>query len=329
MVKLASLFSGCGGLDLGFEQAGYEVIWANDYDKRVHDTYRANFPGTPIDGRSIVDIPASDVPDIDGLIGSPPCQSWSEAGAKRGISDPRGRLFFEYIRLIEAKQPKFFVAENVSGLLHARNVEAFSYISSLFRDLGYRLSCKLIDCSDYGVPQTRERVFIVGIRDDLDLEFEFPEPLESKQSMRDAISDMGEPVSLRRRASESDEERLLPNHEYTIGDFSPHYMSRQRVRDWDHQSFTIQATGRHIPLHPQASPMIKAGKDEFVFDPDTVAPYRRLSVRECARIQTFPDTFQFVYDVVDLGYMMIGNAVPPLASQRIAEKLHKELFNVV
>ena len=220
-IKVASLCCGCGGLDLGFHQAGFDVVWANDYDARVHPTYAANFPDVTLDGRSIRDVSASDIPDVDGVIGSVPCQSWSEAGARRGISDPRGQLFFDYIRIIKDKQPKFFVSENVSGLLHHRNLEAFAYITGLFTEIGYTLSFKLLDCSLYGVPQTRERVFIVGIRNDLNVSaFEFPEPSDHVPTMRDAIFGMGDPIMVKRRVSESESETLIPNHDCTTGDFS-------------------------------------------------------------------------------------------------------------
>src|ERR1035437_2069796 len=113
-MKLVSLFTGAGGLDRGFEKAGFDVIWANEYDPSIWETFELNFPKSKLDNRSITDISVSEVPDMDGIIGGPPCQSWSEAGAGRGINDKRGQLFFEYIRLLKDKQPAFFLAENVS-----------------------------------------------------------------------------------------------------------------------------------------------------------------------------------------------------------------------
>ena len=116
-MKLISLFTGAGGLDLGFEQAGLEVVWANEFDSTIWDTFKHNFPNAELDTRNIIDIPSSDIPEADGIIGGPPCQSWSEAGAGRGINDKRGQLFFEYIRILKDKEPLFFLAENVSGIL--------------------------------------------------------------------------------------------------------------------------------------------------------------------------------------------------------------------
>jgi len=123
-MKIISLFTGAGGLDLGFKKAGFGTIWANEYDKTIWNTFEYNFPDTFLDKRSIVDVPTEDVPDCLGIIGGPPCQSWSEAGAGRGINDSRGKLFFEYIRILKEKEPLFFLAENVSGILLPRHKEA-------------------------------------------------------------------------------------------------------------------------------------------------------------------------------------------------------------
>ena len=107
-MKIVSLFSGCGGLDLGFEKSGFKVVWANEYDSSIWQTFLANFSGTVLDKRSIVDIPSNEIPEADGIIGGPPCQSWSEAGAGRGLDDKRGQVFFEYIRVLKDKKPLFF-----------------------------------------------------------------------------------------------------------------------------------------------------------------------------------------------------------------------------
>ena len=125
-MKLASLFTGAGGLDLGFEKAGFHVVWANEYDSTIWETFEHNFPNTVLDRRSIVDVDPKDIPDVDGIIGGPPCQSWSEAGAGRGINDKRGQLFFDYVRLLKDKKPKFFLAENVAGILHPKHTGVYA-----------------------------------------------------------------------------------------------------------------------------------------------------------------------------------------------------------
>lgn len=123
-MNVVSFFAGAGGLDLGFEKAGFNVVWANEYDKDIWETYEKNHKSTMLDRRSIVDIESDEVPECDGIIGGPPCQSWSEAGSLRGINDKRGQLFYDFIRILEAKQPKFFLAENVSGMLISKHTEA-------------------------------------------------------------------------------------------------------------------------------------------------------------------------------------------------------------
>ena len=148
-MKLTSFFSGAGGLDRGFENAGFKVLYANEYDKTIWATYRHNFPHTKLDERSIVDIEVEEVADCDGMIGGPPCQSWSEAGSLRGIEDARGQLFFEYIRILEGKRPLFFLAENVSGILFNRHRGAFESILVNFAKLGYNVSYGLLNANNF------------------------------------------------------------------------------------------------------------------------------------------------------------------------------------
>ena len=183
-------------------------------------------------------MPAKFFPDnVVGLIGEPPCQSWSEAGSLRGIDDARGQLFYDYIRILREKKPLFFVAKNVSGIL------AF----------------------------------------------------------------------------------LFPNHEYFVGSFSPIYMSRNRVRSWDKPAFTVQASGRQCQLHPQAPKMVKVGKNQQIFVEGKEALYRRLTVREVARVQSFPDDFQLLYSDLNLGYKMVGNAVPVNLAYHLALSIRDAL----
>ena len=164
-MQIVSLFTGAGGLDLGFEKAGFNIVWANEFDKTIWDTFRANFSHSKLDGRSIVDIPSSDVPSAVGIIGGPPCQSWSEAGAGRGIKDNRGQLFYEYIRILKDKEPLFFLAENVSGILLPKHKEAFEGILSQFKSLDYNVNFSLLNAHDYDVPQDRKRVVIPSNED--------------------------------------------------------------------------------------------------------------------------------------------------------------------
>ena len=313
-MNLISLFSGAGGLDLGFEKAGFNISMANEYDKGIWSTYEANHSAPLIKG-DIRNIKDTDFPnEIDGVIGGPPCQSWSEAGSLRGINDSRGQLFFDYIRILKNKQPKFFLAENVSGMLASRHSEAVKNIIQQFEDCGYNLTLTLVNAADYGVPQDRKRVFYIGFRKDLKIDFKFPNPTtpnaKDKLTMKDAIGDLVDtPVpALPKNKTNGDLE--IPNHEYYIGAYSTIFMSRNRVRGWNEQAFTVQASGRQCQLHPQAPKMKFVEKNKRIFVPGYEDLYRRLTVRECARIQGFPDDFKFIYTDVDYGYKMIGNAVP-------------------
>jgi DNA (cytosine-5)-methyltransferase 1 len=325
-MKIASFFSGAGGLDKGFEKAGFHTIWANEYDRTIWDTFQTNFPDTFLDKRSITEISSDEIPDVDGIIGGPPCQSWSAAGSQRGIDDKRGQLFYDYIRILKAKQPKFFLAENVSGILQPKHTKAFENIIQEFKNAGYTLSYKLLNANDYNVPQDRLRVIIVGYRIDLRKKFEFPEPQKPKPILKNAIADLSNSVPAL-ESNKCNKQLEIPNHEYMTGGFSTIFMSRNRVRAWHEPSFTIQASGRHAPLHPQAPKMELVGKDKRVFVVGKENLYRRLSVRECARIQTFSDNFIFNYQNVNDGYKMVGNAVPVNLAYFLAKKIHDEIVS--
>lgn len=328
-MNLISLFSGAGGLDLGFEKAGFKIAMANEYDKGIWDTYEKNHTAPLIKG-DIRNIKESDFPDeIDGIIGGPPCQSWSEAGALRGIEDERGQLFYDYIRILKEKQPKFFLAENVSGMLANRHSEAVKNIISKFEDCGYDVTINLVNASDYGVPQDRKRVFYIGFRKDLNIKFEFPKPTtpnkEDKLTLRDAIGDLvGKEVPALPKNKTNGKLEIL-NHEYFTGAYSTIFMSRNRVRSWDEPAFTVQASGRQCQLHPQAPKMEFIEKNRRRFVPGYEYLYRRLTVRECARVQGFPDDFEFIYTDVDYGYKMIGNAVPVNLAYEIAKQINSTL----
>ena len=322
-MKLLSLFAGAGGLDLGFQNAGFNIILANEYDKTIWDTYKFNHPNTILNTEDIRKLNIHDLPNIDGVIGGPPCQSWSIAGARKGIEDKRGQLFFDYIKIISEKNPLFFVAENVAGMLNDKHQDV---IKKIMDDLsqagmyGYNLSFKLLNAADFGIPQERKRIFFIGYRKDIDKIFSFDsiDKYRKKILLQDAIYDL--------RNNLGDIHVL--NHEYMTGGFSTIYMSRNRVRSWNEVSFTIQAGGRHAPIHPDAPKMIKIEKDKMIFVPNNEHLYRRLTIRECARIQTFPDNFKFIYKNIADGYKMVGNAVPVKLAQIIAMEIKKDLSNI-
>ena len=202
---------------------------------------------------------------MDGIIGGPPCQSWSEAGALRGIDDERGQLFYDYIRILKDFKPKFFLAENVSGMLVNRHSEAVQNIISLFEEAGYDVSVTLVNAKNYGVAQERKRVFYIGFRKDLNIDFEFPkgstEDDEKKLTLRDIIWDLQESAIPAGEKNHRNPE-AINNNEYFTGAYSTIFMSRNRVKTWDEQAFTVQASGRQCQLHPQAPKMIKYDKND-------------------------------------------------------------------
>lgn len=344
-MKIVSLFSGCGGLDLGFEKAGFQVIWANDNNKKVKETYDYNH-NIKLTVKSITEITPEELPECDGIIGGPPCQSWSVAGAGRGIDDERGQLFKDYVRLIDAKNPKFFLAENVKGILASKHSEARNEIIRLLSEAGkcgYDVRVGLLNAKDLEVPEDRERVFFIGFRKDLNKSFNFEKFFEnSKTEIIEKLTKkygyMKEFLTLR-DTIEKYQHTAVPaleknkttgianNNEYAIGNFSTIFMSRNRVRDWEEQSFTIQASARHAPIHPQAPKMEKVEKDEHIFVKGYEHLYRRLSIREVAEIQSFPENFKFFYENLDDAYKMIGNAVPVNMAKHIALEIKKILSN--
>ena len=328
-MRVISLFSGCGGLDLGFKRAGFEISAAVEHASKCWSTYELNHRDTKLIRDDIKNVNASDFPDdIDGIIGGPPCQSWSSAGLRKGIDDPRGKLFYEYIRILSEIKPKFFIAENVSGMLDERNNKAVISICREFVKSGYDVRYALLNAADYGVPQSRERVFFVGFRSDLKVLFQFPvgstEDDAKKITLRDAIWDLQNsavPAGNKNRHNSS----AINNNEYKTGGFSNRYMSSNKVKSWDDQAFTVTASSESAQIHPQAPEMVKVADHKYEFVKGKEHLYRRLSVRESARIQTFPDDFEFDYHNVADAYRMIGNAVPVNFAYEIAVQIKKYL----
>lgn len=323
-MNIVSLFAGCGGLDKGFEQAGFSVIWANEFDETIHATYRLNHPKTELNTSDIRTLSGKDIPDCDGIIGGPPCQAWSEGGKGLGILDPRGQLFLDYIRIVKEKKPKFFLIENVRGILDERHKESLDTFLSELSTAGYRISYELLNAADYKIPQDRYRVFFIGIRKDLKNKFIFPDSAcGTPITLRKAIGDITEPPRLFCDERVLENNPVRANHDVYNGPYDAKYMSRNRVRTWDELSFTIQAQAKNEPQHPQAPKMTFISPNKRIFARGYERLYRRLSVRECARIQTFPDSFHFIYSDVKDGYKMVGNAVPPRLAWYLANNIKK------
>ena len=332
-MNVISLFSGCGGLDLGFEKAGFKVPVANEFDSTIYETFKINHPNTHLIEGDVRKVTKEDIlpylkGEVDGIIGGPPCQSWSEAGSLRGIEDERGQLFFDYIRILKEFKPKFFLAENVSGMLANRHNEAVQNILKLFEDSGYDVTLTLVNAKDYGVAEERKRVFYIGFRKDLKIDFIFPDGStkddDKKLTLRDIIWDLQESAV---PSAEKNKHNPLAinNNEYYTGAYSPIFMSRNRVKSWDEQAYTVQASGRQCQLHPQAPKMVKYGKNDCRFVAGKEHLYRRMTIREVARVQGFPDDFKFIYKDTNTAYKMIGNAVPVNLAYEIALAIKEAL----
>ena len=321
-MRVVSFFAGCGGLDLGFEQAGFNVVWANEFEPNCRATYIRNHPNTEFVLGDICKIDPNSIPDCDGFIGGPPCQSWSVAGKQKGLEDERGQLFLKYIDMIEAKQPKFFVIENVKGLLDS----VFKYVFIMFLDrlgkAGYDVKWDLLDAANFRIPQNRERVFIVGFRKDLHIDYKFPAPTSTEPiTLEQAISDILEKPSPYKGKESLIPNNSRPNHDVLTSGFGTYYYRGNRRRGWKQPSFTIHSTAENAPLHPSSPKMLYFGHEKWEFQKEKINEYRRLSVRECARIQTFPDNFIFEGVDITAQYKMIGNAVPPRLGNVLAKSI--------
>lgn len=302
-MKVVSLFSGAGGLDLGFINAGHTIVWANDNYKDAVDTYKQNI-GNHIVYGDIRDIGTSDIPDCDIVIGGFPCQGFSVANTKRHEDDERNVLYKELIRVISAKKPKFFVAENVKGLLSMGKGSVIEMIINDFTSLGYVVKKKVLNAADYGVPQTRERVIIVGVRNDIDFVYEFPQPTHTKDESN---------LFLKRWVTVGESLKGIPDPN-TDNSLPNHVCSKYKIK--------ISGYIGHRAIDPnKPAPTVTARGDDkggvvVLHHPNN---QRRMSCRELATVQSFPMDFVFSGNTCSV-YRQIGNAVPPLLSYAIAKQ---------
>lgn len=302
-MRILSLFSGAGGLDLGLIQSGNTIIWANDIDKDAVATYKENI-GDHIICDDIKNIDISMLPDADVVVGGFPCQGFSQANRLRTLDDDRNQLYRFFYDAINIKQPKFFIAENVKGILSLGNGEAIKQIVADFQEAGYITSVTLVNMANYGVPQTRQRVFIIGQRIDIgeELLFRFPEPTHSKSgdlprwvSIQQAIGHFPDP----------DIENTVLNHIYSAYKVEYRNFTGHRETDPTKPSPTVLARGN--------------GKGGVCAIPHYNGK-RRLTIRESASVQTFPEDFHF-HGTMGACYRQIGNAVPVLFAKKLGEEL--------
>jgi len=331
-----SLFSGCGGLDLGFEKAGFKRVWANDFDTDAQAVYSLNLG--EIDGRDILSVNENEIPDGEILTAGFPCQPFSNAGNRKGVHDSRGMLYKECIRIIKNKMPKVIVFENVKGLLSTKYIDGRNLVDVIIEDLstmnniGYNVVYKLLNASDYGVPQNRQRVFFVGVRKDLGINFVFPPKqdkdkltlryiLDIPKNLPNQVDWVLSPQALEMITyipeggswKDVPYERLAPRFQ-RIRDNMKKYRSpnfyRRFSRDEINGTITASAQPENCGIiHPTEN--------------------RRYTIREVARIQSFPDDFLFIDDTpknITAMYKVIGNAVPVTLAQNVASAIMEQIF---
>jgi DNA (cytosine-5)-methyltransferase 1 len=321
-MKVISLFCGAGGMDLGFIKAGHKIIWANDFDQDSCDTYDNYFKHKPV-CEPIEKITSNKIPEGDIVIGGFPCQGFSIANKYRHTEDNRNKLYLELLRVINDKNPKYFVAENVPGITSLGGYDSVKdkeeKIGIVFKIIlkelkaagknGYNVTFKILNALDFGVPQNRKRVVILGTRKDIKKNIIHPEPqLINKKTVREAISDLPEPI----KWSKKDE---LENGPKDIDGLYNHYGTKHKVKlnghignrptEWDAPSPTITGRGGGT------------GGPVIIPHPNLK---RRMTVREYARLQEFPDKFKF-YGSPTSQYRQIGNAVPWKMAYNIAKMI--------
>jgi len=327
------LFSGCGGLDLGFHKAGYDIVYANDISQSIKETYEFNLGKIEI--KDICKVDKKALPDCDVILAGIPCQPFSNAGNRGSMLDQRGNLFKEVIKIVDIKKPKIVLFENVRGFLSSKDNNGIPMPERIKKELskhGYKLYYQLVNASDYQVPQNRHRVIMVGVRGDLKREFIFPKPIKQKEKL--IISGVikkpipkGEkqevwnlsPQSLsilkyipERGSWKNIPYKALPERLKKIRDNMKLYRSPNFYRRFSREEIMGTITAASTPensgiIHPLEN--------------------RRYSVREIARFQSFPDSFKFIGTSVSQKYKMIGNAVPVNLAFNIAKKIKEDIFD--
>lgn len=304
-MKVVSLFSGAGGLDLGFKMAGHKIVWANDNFKDAAETYRKNL-GKHIVCDDIYNIDVRAIPDCDIVIGGFPCQGFSIANMKRHADDSRNELYKMLIKVIKAKKPKFFLAENVKGILSLEHGEVIKMILQDFEDLGYKVQKKVLNAADYGVPQLRNRVIIVGVRKDVDFNYEYPKQTHSEtgeNGLKKWVT-VGEAM---KNIPDPDEPNDVLNHTYSQFKLKFNgYLGNRKINP-DKPAPTVTARGDD------------KGGVVVLHHPNNK---RRMTCRELAAVQSFPLDFEFCGNRSSI-YRQIGNAVPPLLGKAVAKQFNR------
>ena len=314
MYKVVSLFSGCGGCDQGivgnfkfnekkYKRLPFEVIYALDIDQKALNTLKLNFDCENVICGNICDISSEDIPDHDVLVGGFPCQSFSTVNPTKDPFDDRANLYKQMVRIAKEKQPKVIIAENVKGLFTLHKGKIFQRVREAFEEAGYTLSYKLLNAANYGVPQKRERVILVGFRKDLGIEFEFPQ---------ETTADNWVPLSVAVPELKIEDEKYYFSEKAVQGmkNAKPN-MKRGLWQKLDEPCLTVTSHLAKVSLNSRDPVLLVEPEKEL---------YRRFTPREAARIQSFPAEFEFAGSEAD-AYRQIGNAVPPVLFWHIANKV--------
>ena len=334
---LISLFSGCGGMDYGFKKAGFNIVWANDFDSDAQTVYALNIG--KIDKRDILSVDESEIPNGDILTTGFPCQPFSNAGNRKGVHDSRGMLYKECLRIIEKKMPKVIVFENVKGLLSSKYIDGRNLSEVIIEDLsnmngiGYNVVYQLVNASDYGVPQNRQRVLFVGVRKDLNKTFIFPKKQKKDKLTLRYVLDVPENVKNNVDWAFSPQALDMINYIPEGGSWKDvpyeHLAPRfQKIRD-NMKKYHSPNFYRRFSRNEICGTITASAQPENC---GIIHPIenRRYTVREVARIQTFPDKFKFVTDTprnITAMYKVIGNAVPVNLAYCFASEIMKQIFD--
>jgi DNA (cytosine-5)-methyltransferase 1 len=314
MYKVASLFSGCGGADLGivggftfnkkkYNALPFKLIYASDIDQRALNTHKLNFSSEKTVCADICNIPSEDIPEHDVLVGGFPCQSFSTVNPNKDPFDDRANLYKQMVRIAADKKPKVVIAENVKGFMTLHRGQIFRRVIKAFEDAGYVMHTQLINAADYGVPQKRERVILVGIRKDLNLPFQFP-----AKTHENAWT----PLSVAVPELAIQEQKYYFSERAVQGmKNAKNNMKRGLYQDLNEPCLTVTSHLAKVSLNSRDPVLLVDTEKEL---------YRRFTPREAARIQSFPDTFEFAGSETD-AYRQIGNAIPPVMFWHISNAI--------
>jgi len=331
--RVISLFAGCGGLDLGFHGAGFDIVYANDIDPAIKETYEHNLGSIEICDIREVDKKA--LPDADIVIAGIPCQPFSNAGNRGSMKDNRGTLFQQVLEVIDIKKPKVVLFENVRGFMSAKDDKGIIMPERLKKEMkqhGYTLTYRLLNASDYDVPQNRHRVVLIGIRDDLKKTYEFPKPQSDKKKLT-----VGHVISKPYPKKEKQEVWRLSPQSIHMAQFIPEGGSWKNVPEKELFERFLKIR-RNMKKYRSPNFYRRFSRDEIMGTITAAATPensgilhpledRRYSVREIARFQSFPDKFKFIGNSIPQKYKMIGNAVPVKFAYHIAQSIKEQVFD--